>query len=80
MSSDLLGILYRIYMFRLFIEKDFESEGERKKRKEKMLIYIHNKRPRQIFEAGHISLCNSVNTRPGFYNISPDLSKSILNN
>ena len=36
----------------------------------KMLIYIHNNRLRQIFKAGAISLCNSVNTRPGFYNIS----------
>ena len=33
----------------------------------KMLIYIHNKR---IFEAVAISHCNSMNTRPGFYNIS----------
>ena len=45
----------------------------------KMLIYIYNKRLRQIFKAGAISLCNSVNTRPGFYDISPYLSKSILN-
>ena len=45
----------------------------------KMLIYIHYKRLRQIFEAGAISIFNSVNTRPGFYNISPYLSKSILN-
>ena len=45
----------------------------------KMLIYIHNKRLRRIFEADDISLCNSLNTRPGFYNISPFLSKSILN-
>ena len=45
----------------------------------KMLVYIHNKRLRRIFEAGAISLCNSVNTCPGFYNISPYLSKSILN-
>ena len=44
----------------------------------KMLLYIHNKRFRRIFEAGAISLCNSVNTRPGFYNISPYFSKSIL--
>ena len=36
----------------------------------KMPIYIHDKRLRRIFEAGAISLCNSVNTRPGFYNIS----------
>ena len=45
----------------------------------KMLIYIHNKRLRQIFKVAAISLCNSLNTRPGFYNISPYLSKSILN-
>ena len=45
----------------------------------KMLIYIYNKRLKRIFEAGVISLCNSVNTRLGFYNISPYLSKSILN-
>ena len=32
----------------------------------KMLIYI-NKRLRRIFEAGAISLCNSINTCPGFY-------------
>ena len=44
-----------------------------------MLIYIHNKRLRRIFEAVAILLCNSLNTRPGFYNISPYLSKSILN-
>ena len=37
----------------------------------KMLIYIHNKRLRQIFRTGAISLCNFINTRPGFYNISP---------
>ena len=42
----------------------------------KMLIYIHNKRLRRIFEAVAISLCNSLNTRPGFY-ISPYLSKYI---
>ena len=45
----------------------------------KMLIYIQNKRLRRIFEAAAISLCNSLNTRPAFYNISPSLSKSILN-
>ena len=45
----------------------------------KMLIYIHNKRLRRIFEATAISLSNSLNTCPGFYNISPYLSKSILN-
>ena len=31
-SCDLLGILYRIYMFHLFIEKNFESKGGREKR------------------------------------------------
>ena len=41
------------------------------------LSVIHNKR--RTFEAASISLCNSLNTRPGFYNISPYLSKSILN-
>ena len=45
----------------------------------KMLMYIHNKRLRRILEAAAISLSNSLNTRPGFYNISPYLSKSILN-
>ena len=45
----------------------------------KMLIYIHNKRLRRIFKAAAISLFNSLNTRPGFYNISPYLNKSILN-
>ena len=45
----------------------------------KMLICIHLKRLRRIFEAAAISLCNSLNTRPGFYNISPYLGKSILN-
>ena len=44
----------------------------------KMLIYIHNKSLRRIFEATVISLFNSLNTRPGFYNISPYLSKSIF--
>ena len=34
-SCDLSGILYRIYMFHLFIEKDFESKGGKKKRKRK---------------------------------------------
>ena len=45
----------------------------------RMLIYIHNKSLRRIFEPAPISLFNSLNTRPGFYNISPCLSKSILN-
>ena len=45
----------------------------------KMLIYIHNKSLRRIFEAAAISLFNSLNTRPGFYNISLYLSRSILN-
>ena len=40
-----------------------------------MLIYILNKRLRRIFEAGGISLCNSLNTGPGFY-ISLYLTKS----
>ena len=43
----------------------------------KMLIYIHNKS--LIFEAAAISLFHSLNTLPGFYDISPYLSKSILN-
>ena len=46
----------------------------------KMLIYIHNESLRRIFEAAVISLFNSLNTRLGFYDISPYLSKSILNN
>ena len=37
----------------------------------KMLIYIHNKGLWRIFEAAAISFSNSLNTRPGFYNISP---------
>ena len=45
----------------------------------KMLTYIHNKNLRRIFEAAAISFLNSLNTRPGFYNISPYLSKHILN-
>ena len=45
----------------------------------KILIYIHNKSLRRIFEAAAISLFNPINTRPGFYNISPYLSKFILN-
>ena len=44
----------------------------------KMLTYIHNKNLRRIFEAAAISFFNSLNTRPGFYNISPNLSKYIL--
>ena len=40
-SCDLLGILYKIYMFPLFISKNIESKegrkrkGERKRKKEK---------------------------------------------
>ena len=45
----------------------------------KMLIYIHNKSLRRIFEAAAISFFNSLKTCPGFYNISPYLSRSILN-
>ena len=45
----------------------------------KMVTYIHNKNLRRIFEAAAISFLNSLNTRPGFYNISPYLSKHILN-
>ena len=44
-----------------------------------MLIYIYNKSLRRIFKAAAISLYNTLNTRPGFYNISPYLSYSILN-
>ena len=40
-----------------------------------MLIYIFNKSLRRIFEAAAISFFNSLNTRPGFYNISPYLSQ-----
>ena len=36
----------------------------------KMLIYIHNKSLRQIFKTAAISLFNSLNIHPGFYNIS----------
>ena len=45
----------------------------------KMLTYIHNKNLLRIFEDAAISFLNSLNTRPGFYNISPFLSKNILN-
>ena len=45
----------------------------------KMLTYINNKNLRRIFEAAAISFLSSLNTRPGFYNISPYLSKHILN-
>ena len=45
----------------------------------KMLTYIHNKNLRRIFEAAAITFFNSLNTRPGLYNISPYLSKYILN-
>ena len=44
-----------------------------------ILIYIQNKRIRRIFEAAAFSFFNYQNTRAGFYNISPYLSKSILN-
>ena len=37
----------------------------------KMLTYIHNKNLKRIFEAAAISFLNSLNTHPGFYNISP---------
>ena len=43
----------------------------------KMLIYI-NKSLRRIIKAAATSLFYSLNTRTGFYNISPYLSKSIL--
>ena len=45
----------------------------------KMLIYIHNKSLKRIFEASAISFSNSPSTRPGFYNFSRYLSKSISN-
>ena len=35
----------------------------------KMFIYLYNKSLRRVFEAGAISLCNSVNTHRGFYKI-----------
>ena len=44
----------------------------------KMLTYIHDKNLRRIFEAAAFSFLNSLNTRPGFYNISAYLSKHIL--
>ena len=34
-SCDLLGILYRIHMFHVFLEKNFESKERKKKRKRK---------------------------------------------
>ena len=40
---------------------------------------MHNKSLRQIFEAAAILFFKSLNTCPGFYDISPYLSKSILN-
>ena len=43
------------------------------------LIYIHIKTKTNFFETGAISLCNSVNTRQGFHNISLCFGKSILN-
>ena len=45
----------------------------------KILTYIHDKNLRRISEATAISFLNSLNTRLGFYNISPYLSKHILN-
>ena len=36
-----------------------------------MLAHIHNKRLRKIFKASSISLLSSVNTGPGFFNLSP---------
>ena len=38
-----------------------------------MLVYIHNKRLRQIFEAGAISLCRNINNLSGFFNRSIDI-------
>ena len=35
MSCDLGGIFFRIYTFHLYIEKNFESKGERKEKKKK---------------------------------------------
>ena len=41
MSFDLLGMLYKIYMFHLFIEKDFESKrGRKRKRKKGVKLYV----------------------------------------
>ena len=44
----------------------------------KMVTYIHNKNLTRIFEVVAISFLNSLDTRPGFYNIFPYLSKHIL--
>ena len=44
-----------------------------------MLAHIHNKRLRQIFEANNISLISSVNTPPGFFNVSLFFGRLVLN-
>ena len=44
-----------------------------------MLTYIQSKNLRRIFEAAAILFLKSLNTRPGFYDISPYLSEYILN-
>ena len=44
-----------------------------------MLTHIQNKILRQIFQASAISSLSSVNTRPGFFNLSPFLGKLVLN-
>lgn len=43
-----------------------------------ILKYIHNKNLRRIYEAGIISTSRTVNTRPGFFNISPFLASLML--
>ena len=47
--------------------------------KSTMLNYIRKESLRRILEATAISLFKSLNTRPSFYNISPYLTKSLLN-
>ena len=48
------------------IEEILESDHHLDCNAATMLAYIHNKRLRQIFEVGAISLCQSVNNHPGF--------------
>ena len=67
--------IYKLYIYYIYIYiynyNYFNSA--------KIFIYIHNKSLKWFFETTAISLFNSLNIRPGFYNISPYLSKSIFN-
>ena len=53
------------------LQQIFQSNQSFNFNSTKMLIYIHNKRLKRIFEAAAISLCNSLNNHLGFYKISP---------